>query len=53
MFLITGANGQLGLCLKDLLGQNGAIYTDAADYRHAYLCAAFGPGHFAVADPAG
>ncbi len=31
MFLITGANGQLGLCLKDLLGQNGAIYTDAAD----------------------
>lgn len=31
MFLITGANGQLGLCLKDLLGQNGAIYTDAAN----------------------
>ena len=31
MFLITGANGQLGLCLKDLLGANGAIYTDAAD----------------------
>ncbi len=31
MFLITGANGQLGLCLKDLLGADGAIYTDAAD----------------------
>lgn len=31
MFLITGANGQLGLCLKDLLGANGALYTDAAD----------------------
>ena len=31
MFLITGANGQLGLCLKDLLGNSGAVYTDAAD----------------------
>lgn len=30
MFLITGANGQLGLCLKDLLQAN-ALYTDAAD----------------------
>ncbi len=31
MFLITGANGQLGLCLKDLLGPANALYTDAAD----------------------
>lgn len=31
MFLITGANGQLGLCLKDLLGESKALYTDAAD----------------------
>lgn len=31
MLLITGANGQLGQCLKDLLGENGALYTDAAD----------------------
>lgn len=31
MLLITGANGQLGLCLKDILGPQGAFYTDAAD----------------------
>lgn len=31
MLLITGANGQLGMCLKDILGADKAIYTDAAD----------------------
>ncbi len=31
MFLITGANGQLGNCLKDILGADGALYTDAAE----------------------
>lgn len=29
MLLITGANGQLGSCLKDILGENCAVYTDA------------------------
>lgn len=31
MLLITGANGQLGTCLKDILGEASALYTDAAD----------------------
>lgn len=31
MLLITGALGQLGRCLRDLLGPDGALYTDAAD----------------------
>lgn len=31
MLLITGAKGQLGQCLKELLGKNGALYTDAAE----------------------
>ncbi|WP_428042184.1 dTDP-4-dehydrorhamnose reductase [Candidatus Avelusimicrobium fimicolum] len=31
MLLITGVNGQLGNCLKDILGKNGAIYTDVTD----------------------
>lgn len=31
MLLITGANGQLGMCLKDILGADKAIYTDVAE----------------------
>ena len=31
MFLITGANGQLGCCLRDILPAQQAVYTDVAD----------------------
>lgn len=31
MLLITGANGQLGTCLKDLLGEQKAYFLDAAE----------------------
>ena len=31
MLLITGANGQLGRCLRDILPRGEALYTDAAD----------------------
>ena len=47
MFLITGANGQLGRCLRDMLGENGALYTDAAELDMTDLQAvqAFGAEH--------
>lgn len=47
MLLITGANGQLGRCLKDLLGENGALYTDAAelDITQEEAVRAFGAAH--------
>lgn len=47
MLLITGANGQLGQCLKDLLGENGALYTDAAelDITQEEAVRAFGKQH--------
>lgn len=47
MLLITGANGQLGSCLKDILGENGAIYTDAAelDITNENDVRAFGAAH--------
>lgn len=47
MFLITGANGQLGRCLRDMLGENGALYTDAAELDITDLQAvqAFGAEH--------
>ena len=47
MFLITGANGQLGRCLRDILGENGALYTDAAELDITDLQAvqAFGARH--------
>ena len=31
MFLITGANGQLGCCLRDILPAGAAFYTDVSD----------------------
>lgn len=47
MLLITGANGQLGSCLKDLLGKTNAIYTDAAelDITDQTAVRAFGEAH--------
>lgn len=30
MLLITGANGQLGRCLQEVMGEQNALYTDAA-----------------------
>lgn len=47
MLLITGANGQLGSCLKDILGEKGAIYTDAAelDITNENDVRAFGAAH--------
>lgn len=47
MLLITGANGQLGSCLKDLLGETNAVYTDAAelDITDENAVRAFGAAH--------
>ncbi|MDD6153590.1 MAG: dTDP-4-dehydrorhamnose reductase [Elusimicrobia bacterium] len=47
MLLITGANGQLGNCLKDILGEHNAVYTDAAelDITDEKAVFAFGENH--------
>ena len=47
MLLVTGAHGQLGNCLKDILGKNNAIYTDAAelDITDEKAVRAFGTAH--------
>nr|QGT50684.1 NAD(P)-dependent oxidoreductase [uncultured Elusimicrobia bacterium] len=47
MLLITGANGQLGRCLHDLLGEKNVLYTDAAelDITNAQAVRTFGAAH--------
>lgn len=47
MLLITGANGQLGRCLRELLGEENALYTDAAelDITDAEAVHTFGAAH--------
>ena len=47
MLLITGANGQLGSCLKDRLGKTNAVYTDATelDITDENAVRAFGAAH--------